>query len=386
MIPAVRRMLLHRLHLTIGAVLCLPLIVLGITGCVLVFRHEIDDLLDPTPHATAAGPSRPVSEIVAAAGAAAPGGAQPFMYTPPQSLGDAAEVRLRIRADGPPLAGTVRMFIDPASLEVLGARDGTESFTRKVELLHANLLIRDRSGRSAVGWLGVAMLALGISGLILWWPRGGRWRAAFRIQTSARGVVLLREVHRTIGFWSLIVFLVMSFSGVFIVFPETITAAVQAVTPVRDLRPNAGLPEIKPPAGRSAIDIDGVIAAAAAAAPGDRLHFVMWPQRPTQPLRAVFARADAGDGAPATTVLMDPWSRQVLDVRDPRSYSAAETALAWQRPLHAGDGLGWVWRVLAFLSGFLPPLFAITGVTMWLMKRRARRLALRRRDAVATGD
>ncbi|NDC64945.1 MAG: PepSY domain-containing protein, partial [Planctomycetia bacterium] len=61
--------------------------------------------------------------------------------------------------------------------------------------------------------------------------------------------------------------------------------------------------------------------------------------------------------------------------RDPRSYTLGETIMAWQHALHAGEGLGWTWKILVFLSGFLPPLFAVTGVSMWLIKRRNRRRA-----------
>jgi uncharacterized iron-regulated membrane protein len=78
-------------------------------------------------------------------------------------------------------------------------------------------------------------------------------------------------------------------------------------------------------------------------------------------------------GGPLAWVLVDPWSARVLDVVDPKNYSAGETIMAWQHGLHEGAGLGWTWRILVFISGFLPPLFVITGIWMWLVKRRARR-------------
>jgi len=45
----------------------------------------------------------------------------------------------------------------------------------------------------------------------------------------------------------------------------------------------------------------------------------------------------------------------------------------WLRVLHYGNGLGVVWRALVFFAGFLPLLFAITGVRMWWLKRAQRR-------------
>jgi uncharacterized iron-regulated membrane protein len=69
-------------------------------------------------------------------------------------------------------------------------------------------------------------------------------------------------------------------------------------------------------------------------------------------------------------VFIDPWARRVIEVLDPRQFSIGERILAWQHALHAGEALGWAWKLLVFLSGFLPPLFVFTGVSMWWIKRR----------------
>jgi len=44
--------------------------------------------------------------------------------------------------------------------------------------------------------------------------------------------------------------------------------------------------------------------------------------------------------------------------------------LAWQHAVHAGQALGWAWKIAVFLCGLLPLLFAVSGVTMWRLKRR----------------
>ena len=75
------------------------------------------------------------------------------------------------------------------------------------------------------------------------------------------------------------------------------------------------------------------------------------------------------------TVSVDPWQGKVLAVQDPRRMKTVDWIGVWQRPLHEGGGLGALWRFLVFLSGFLPLLFVITGLSMWWLKRRARRSA-----------
>src|SRR5207302_1046831 len=91
-------------------------------------------------------------------------------------------------------------------------------FLNVIVRLHGNLLM-GRAGRVYVGWLGLAVLVLGISGLILWWPRRQRWRAAFLVKRGARGLRLYRDLHGAIGIWTFVVFITVSFSGVCLAFP-----------------------------------------------------------------------------------------------------------------------------------------------------------------------
>src|SRR5262249_12264142 len=80
-------------------------------------------------------------------------------------------------------------------------------------------------------------------------------------------------------------------------------------------------------------------------------------------------RADQDRRAPPITVFVDPWTQRIVEVLDPRQFSLGERILAWQHSVHAGQGLGWVWKVLVFLCGFLPLLFALSGVAMWWLTR-----------------
>lgn len=388
---------LQNIHLWTGLVLCLPLVMLGITGSILVVEDELRGLTGDQPsYALEAGEAKPVSAILAAARAAAPAGTQPGFVTFPDEPGKPVAVRLTAARGGaergapqgqgqgqgqtspqtpPPQAPQQQgpkgmLMIDPVSLAVLGTQTQGDGFLRTVHMLHANFLIRDRSGREIIGWLGVAMLVLGVSGLVIWWPRPGRWKAAFTVKKGARGARLHRELHGAVGIWSLVVFLIVTFSGVYLAFPQTLGDGVSAILPARDLRAAV---KVEPVKGAKPADIDQVVELAKAALPGAALRSVSPPQRPDQAYRVGLAPAGHAHGAPMATVFVDPWAARVAEVRDPSGYSAGETVLAWQRPLHAGEGLGWLWKWLVFLSGVLPPLFAVTGTLMWWLKRKARR-------------
>jgi uncharacterized iron-regulated membrane protein len=72
----------------------------------------------------------------------------------------------------------------------------------------------------------------------------------------------------------------------------------------------------------------------------------------------------------ASAVYLDQYSGAVLDVWDSRELSAGSTLLEWMFPLHNGDALGLIGRLVVFIAGLLPAILFGTGVYMWLKKRR----------------
>jgi uncharacterized iron-regulated membrane protein len=376
------RGILGKIHLWTALILCLPLAVIGVTGSILVFEPELLALGRPAvPAAPGDTPVPPVAAIVAAARAAAPPDYVASVYYPPRDATDVATVRLGPAGRSGP-AGAIEILVDPATLAVLGQHEAAAGIVRQIFLLHANLLSRDRSGREIVGWLGVAMLALGASGLVLWWPRRGQWRRSFTIRRGTRGFRFHRELHGAVGIWGLAVFFIVSFSGVYLAFPQS----VGWLFSVRDVRPGAAMIRVAPMPAAQPLDIDGAIGLARDAIPDGIVRSVALPVRSDQPIRVALAHDGDRDGAPLATAFVDPWARRIVELRDPRDFAAGESFLAWQRALHVGSGLGWTWRILVFLSGFLPLLFAITGIAMWLSKRRLRRAAAGRPTAVELAE
>lgn len=365
------RSVLAFIHLWAGLILFIPFVLLGLTGSVLVFHHEIMDWQAGDMVRASEGPARPAAEIIEAARAKAPDNLVPAFLSLPDHPGEAASVRFVPQGGSMRGPGAVQVFVDAVTLEVKGTSSGGNPLIRFIHNLHANLMLDRETGRSVVGWLGVVMFILGVSGLVMWWPRKGGWKAAFTVKWRATALRVNRDLHGAAGIWMLIVFLVVTVSGIYLCFPQTMGSAIRATLPGDDPRAINRL-RVKPVAGAEPMPHADAIALAQEAVPDAQVLNVAFPTEPGRPLRVRMGREGYLHGAPAITVMVDPWARTVAAISDPKDFTAGETIQAWQRGLHGGEGLGWVWKILVFLSGLLPLLFSITGITMWWIKRQRR--------------
>lgn len=344
-------------HLWVGLTLGVLCAVLGLTGSFLVYDDVVTRLTDPPPFATTQGSVLPLAMVAdAARQAASEKGVAPgqLRITLPKKPAEAVAIRVSeaTPAGTPPRrGGGLQVYVDPVSGQVLQTRTQTgPAYVQFLHRLHGSFLL-GREGRSIlVGGLGVAMLVLGVTGLLLWWPRRGQWKYAFFVRPTAQGLRFHRELHAAAGIWIFVVYMIVSYSGLVISWP-------QLLGPARQVTKDAPLT----PGTTAAIGPDRALALAKVALPGTEPDSVTLPGHADQPITVGFLIRDAL----RASVLVDPWNDKVIAVRNNSS-----SVLAWMRPLHEGLGLGVVWRFLVFLSGLVPTLFVVTGIIMWLKKRR----------------
>lgn len=360
------RDVVRRIHFTLGIVLSIPLVVLGVTGSILVLGSS-GERATITPHARhterSALAARAPEAILHAARLVVPDGYRPILY---QAARRDAPARVVFSAPGPQAAapGIVQVLVDPVHLTAVSTAARRDSLYVVAHDLHANLL-EGATGRRVVGWLGVAMLLLGLTGPIAWWPGRSQLREGLVVRRDRGRFRVFRDLHRATGIWSLLFFLAVTVTGTFIVFPEPIGRAIASLLPARPLWTN-NVPSVRRIPGVREIRMGDAIALAEKATGSDQLRSIGF-SRGNQPMRIELANA--------VVVLVDPWTRRVVDIRDPRTYTVGERIISAMRPLHEGEIFGWPWRVILFCTGLLPLFFAATGLTMWVLKIRAARSA-----------
>lgn len=163
-----RRLWLN-VHLWLGVGLALLLIPVSVSGGLLVFHDEIDAILNPKRYAVSgAEVAQPASTYLARAAEAVASEPGNFVATGlryPDEPGAPVRVMARPqqRGEGPPRFFTV--FLDPPTARVLDVMDFRSSFVGFMHVFHENLTLPQYSGRQIVGWVGVAMLILSLTGI-----------------------------------------------------------------------------------------------------------------------------------------------------------------------------------------------------------------------------
>jgi uncharacterized iron-regulated membrane protein len=358
---------LQTVHLWLGLLLAIPIIIIGLSGSGLLLQREI--LALSVPSATAEGEHAPLVEIIAAATKAAPENATARSVIPPPYAGFPTTVNFD--TDGRPPRHQVH--IDPVSLEVLRLSTSVVNRGPILDVLirsHAFLMLPAWIGFPIVGWMAIVMTFMAISGIILWWPRKGMWKHAFWVRRSARGLRFHVEFHHVVGFWGSLILFVMGVSGIYLVFPETFRESVEAVMPTGSSF-NPGDREYA--GGPAPLHADGAVAAALAAVPGTRPINIQLPPTPDLPFVVHLETTELRPKLPPILVALNARTGEINFVDDPRNYSIGDKFLNLQHTLHFGIGLGWLWKILVFVSGILPLALAITGLMIYVKRRAAKR-------------
>ncbi|MVM34109.1 PepSY domain-containing protein [Spirosoma sp. HMF4905] len=199
------------LHLWLGLASGIVVFVVAVTGCILVFEQELKPLTQPWQNA-----ERPAETI----------------YLPPSMIQqkmkavfpDKKTLSLWYQGHGRTVKVTLdsdsTVFVNPYTGAVAGIVD-EEDFFRFVLEGHTSLWIDGEVGQHIVAWATLIFFVLLITGLILWWPK--KWNKStrdksFKIKWKAKFKRVNYDLHNVLGFYSLIVALVITLTGLIMGF------------------------------------------------------------------------------------------------------------------------------------------------------------------------
>jgi uncharacterized iron-regulated membrane protein len=364
---SLRRLWLN-IHLWIGVGLAVLLIPISISGGLLVWHDEIDTLINPQRYAVTGSQIAltPSAYLAKAAEAVAKDPAD-LRVTGVRYPDEGWPVRVVTRAANSEPGKRPRfvtVFLDPPTGNVLDVMEFGSSFIGFLHVFHENLTIPQYSGRQIVGWAGVGMLVLSLTGIWLWWPRNGGFLKGLRWTRSPRFTF---NLHNMLGFWISIPLAVVSLTGIYLSFPQTareLMSSVATVTP--NARGGFGGDVVRQTAEPNANPVV-LFLPTQQRGDGNRGAEGGRPQGPGPSWRVQLSRVDSND---TVTVMVDDRSGRAAPTIVPQS---GDRAASWIRWIHEGSHSGPVWMVIVFLTGIFPTIFAVTGTIMWLRKRAGKK-------------
>ncbi|PWR22527.1 PepSY-associated TM helix domain-containing protein [Zavarzinia aquatilis] len=362
------------------------LILLAVTGGLYLFKDEIDlarhaDLLSVSPSEA----PKPWSDLVATALSAQPGRAAKLVLpaTPSRSLEVQIDDAERARQS---------VYVDPGRGAVLGALPTDGKLMQVVRKLHSLAFFGDIPNR-AIEIVGGWTIVLVVTGIYLWWPRGGQ---ALRIRGTPGGRLFWRDLHAVTGLFAggFILFLAvtgMPWSGIFgdllnrgvsaagqgyplYLWDATPTSTVPlgADGPVAWTLEQSPVPVSTPVPAARPIGIDRAVAIAGAAgiAPGFTLVL------PKGAEGVYTATVFPDDITLQRAIHIDQYSGAILADVGFADYGLGARAIEFGTNVHVGQEFGPLNQMLMLLACVAIVGLSVSALVMWWKRRPAGGLAV----------
>jgi uncharacterized iron-regulated membrane protein len=404
------RPILTFVHRWVGLAIAGFLFVSGVTGAVISWDHELDDLLNPhLMYTRSQGPALPALDLARRIEARDPRVQVtylPMSVEPGRTLAVGVEGR-RDPATGKRFEpGYNQVFIDPATGAEQGRRNWgavwpitSETFVSFLYVLHYTLHIPafwgiDRWGLWLLGGIAILWTIDCFVGFYLTLPprkarqslpsktgQGfwARWKPAWQIKTGASAYRINFDIHRAFGLWLWGVLFTVAFTAFSLnLYSEVfypLMSKVSQVTPGPfELRKPA--PYDQPIVPAKSYEQILETGRAEAAKRGWKTPVGALFYAPDYGVYGVGFHEAGGDhgaaGVGPPYLYFDGQTGAPAGERLPWVGTPADIFVQAQFPVHSGRILGLPGRILISITGLVVAALSVTGVVIWLRKRRAR--------------
>ncbi len=408
----IMRSLLVLIHRWAGLSTAVFLTVAGLTGAVLAFHEEVEELLNPQWF-VALPPSGDITKPFI----------DPFLlrqkveYSYPQAqvqhvsfprAGKSQMFYLGPRQD--PKTGQAQalavnqVFLNPYTGVVLGAREWgvlfaagqfhQENIVPFLLKLHMAFALPHPYGQVFMGVVALIWTLDCFAGLALTFPARQpwfwQWRTAWKIKFTASFHRFNFDVHRSLGLWCWFALLLFAWSSVMLNLGEQVYKPVMSSILVFDERPRNS-PLLHPLAtlidqpalewreayqqAKHALQLASVKHGFSIQAEDSfwyRPAFGAYLYR----TRTTLDKSDHGAG---TNLWIDGMTGNVLREDYLGHGASGDIVSKWLRALHTGAVFGLAYRVIIVVLGIAVAILSITGAVLWWKKRQSRRLIKMRR-------
>lgn len=207
------RRISYLLHLWLGLISGLIIFIVAITGCIYVFQQELRDWFYPQQYVEAqAGDFLSPAQLRVKAQEYLNSNDDLTIYGVTYGNREKAASVVYDDKDN----GYSILLMNPYTGEYIDTFIYKNDFFAIVLSGHRNLWLPYNIGHQIVGWAVVVFVIVTLTGVVLWLPR--RWKkkavkAGLTIRAKARGFALMYGLHKVLGFYTIIPALIIALTG-----------------------------------------------------------------------------------------------------------------------------------------------------------------------------
>lgn len=363
------RRALFQIHWFLGITAGFVLAVMGVTGALMSFEDEIMAALSP-------------SVVRLAPSTVAPLGPDALIAAVSRQRDGTSVTQLVIQRD-PALAAEVTLsppkgqrrgdhvFVDPRTGVILGHATG-DGFFRTVMDLHRWLALPggpNGVGRQITGFSALALIFFALSGLYLRWPRRPLdWRAWLVLDLRKSGRNLYRALHAVVGGWVVVFYLLSALTGLTWSYDWYRQGARYVLT-----GKSGGAREQRGEGATNALPLAPAWASFERSDGAGFDRVTINPPRGDAPVVMRVLPRGARFDRMNDELRFDPASGALKKADRYAHRRGGEIVAGNFYALHTGQFFGLPGRIVMLIASLAMPLFAVTGLLLYLGRRRTKR-------------
>ena len=363
------RKFINDIHLWLGIGSGIIIFVICLSGTILVFDTEIKSFFtDDVSLENTSLPVKNLDEI--AASISAEGLGELSSISLKEKAGEFYEARIKTSPED--RRGTT-FLVNPHTAEVFSAPPSSaDAFMFSMFRLHRWLLLDTSIGRPIVGVATIIFLLLSISGLVLWFPKKMKWRnfkSGFKIKTRANWKRVNHDLHNTLGFYSVILIIIMGLTGLCWSFEGYREIAGNVIG--AEIFNRGGGPSYKPMnlEEEEKVSLEEIYLIASRELPYEGEIQISLPseRNPVYSIR----KYDATSFSPviADNLVIDQ-AGQLQEKEIFREKPLNQQIASLIKPIHVGDIFGTFSKVIYFVVCLIATSLPVTGTIIWINKLR----------------
>jgi uncharacterized iron-regulated membrane protein len=359
------RRLLFLVHLWVGLIIGPVVAVVSLTGAIVVFRYELNRMTTPgTAYVTPQARRLTIDELMARIRAAYP--RDTFNSVGWGEAGPDNAWNFRMIS---PEGHRIHTYVNQYTGEITGRDDYHDKWMQWFFDLHAYLLGGD-TGEFINGFVGLALILLGVTGLVVWWPGRSHWRFGFIYAWTTGWKRQNYDLHKVVGFYSSVAVTIIAATGTYYCFPSLYKAVTERVVgaPVMTDAPRASTQ-----LADRRVPFEVFIQAAERAQPGASAVQMGFPGELGAPVTVRTKEPRDWHRIGLNYVYLEPADASLLrSLRFSEANVATQTILLMY-PLHFGrfggrwgSGVAFYGVMAAYVAlGLMPVVLFVTGLLMY---------------------